>query len=161
MALALIAALVSVSSIPLLPGVSVCAYAAERVADDCDTCHADTQMHDMQMHDMHMDMAHEMGSSAMMPHHTTEKHAAEHSSDKAEAAQDHHAKLSPKAQSCRIECGCGCHHSADGFPNAFSPHVFSDHGLGLLTVVIHVAVPAPAVPAYMSGRVPLPPPELS
>jgi len=142
-ALALIAALVSVSSIPLLPGAAVCAFAAERVAEDCNSCHTD-----MQMHQMHAGMSHAVSRNDM--------HAAP-----AEASHAHQAKLSPAAQNCRIECGCGCHHSAEGFPNVLAPHVFSDHGLGLLTMVIHVAAAMPAVPAYMSGRVPLPPPELS
>lgn len=79
----------------------------------------------------------------------------------AEASHAHQEKLSPAAQDCRIECGCGCHHSAEGFPNILAPHVFSDHGLNLLTVNVHVAAFAPAAPDYLSVRVPLPPPELS
>jgi len=132
-ALALVAALVCVSSIPLLPGPAVCAFAAEHAAEDCDSCHAD-----MLMHDMHAGMAHA-----------------------AEDAHAHHARLSPAAQDCRIECGCGCHHSAEGFPNILAPHVFSDHGQGLLTMAVHVAAAVPVAPDSLPGRVPLPPPELS
>lgn len=91
-ALALIAALVSVSSLPLLPEEVVCAFASERMAD-CAACHDDASMAKGMQHGMAMGKDHRHG-----------------------------AKLSTAEQHCRIECGCGCHRDLDGMPHQLAPH---------------------------------------
>lgn len=101
--LTMIAALISVSSLPLLPGPLVCVHAAERLAD-CDVCYDEmpamsSMGHTMAEQDVHKKMA----SSAMM----------------------HDKQLSPAAQHCRIECGCGCHASLDGLPHQLAPHALA------------------------------------
>ncbi len=134
-ALAMIAALVSVSSLPLLPKPLVCVHAAERLAD-CTSCHDKP--------------------AAMTMHHAM---AAPQVRQQAAAAHAHHNRLSPAAQHCRIECGCGCHASQDGLPHQLAPHTLPP--VSWLRQSLVVMAPAPLVTplASVQAAPPSPPPK--
>ncbi|MDQ6955696.1 MAG: hypothetical protein Q9M21_00725 [Mariprofundaceae bacterium] len=37
--------------------------------------------------------------------------------------KNHHVHMNKDMQTCRIECGCGCHHQLDSLPHLLSPHI--------------------------------------
>jgi len=128
-ALAMIAALVSVSSLPLLPKPLVCVHAAERLAD-CTSCHNKP--------------------AAMMQHAGRHQSAAMHA---------HHQRLSPAAQHCRIECGCGCHASQDGLPHQLAPHTLPPVSWLRQPVVVMAPMPSVTPLASVQAAPPSPPPK--
>ncbi len=137
--LVMVATLLSVTSLPLLPQAAIC-HALENRAD-CDTCHlqevhAGSDMHAISEHSIHapgMEMPHGMTHnhdmhSSMMHHEST--HAGhdkqlhdQRNSEQAKGLHKHHKQLSAAERECRIECGCGCNRSLDGFPQVLSPHI--------------------------------------
>lgn len=156
-ALAIIASILSVSSIPLLPGSVRCAHAAEAMANkDHTSCH----IGGMAEHAMHAaprnhEMCHDMAPSRPEMHHAD--HAAVQS---APAAHRHH-QLTEAERECRIECGCGCNRITKGFPLLLSPHVAS-------TVAFDSSISVSAAPAVFQPqpeervlRIPVPPPQHS
>lgn len=137
-----IAALLSVSTVPLLPKRAVC-HAAE-TNTDCGTCHTgDHASHDMVAHSMHApgDAMTEHGMETDEhrhgPHdrdmHQPDPAGAEHEMkmqqprdiEQPQQMHKHHKKLSAAEKECRIECGCGCNHSVDGMPHLLAPHIAS------------------------------------
>ncbi len=100
-ALGMIAALLSVSSLPLLPSSVACAHGVGQM-ENCDDCHEG------------------------MNHSMTMKHGTEHSMHHDDAASHQHSKkLSPAEKECRIECGCGCNASLDNLPYQLAPHALA------------------------------------
>jgi hypothetical protein len=174
----MIAVLVSVTSLPLLPTAAVC-HAAEANAE-CDTCHpASTgnddphQMHAHMMHGSGMEMQHSMehnnhhdGHGSMMQHEAP-KHSdhdnMQHEHQNIEQPQEmhkHQKQLSAAEKDCRIECGCGCNRSLDGFPSLLAPHVTSNSDLNMDEPMAQVEpVPFPALHSFVSNNPP-PPPKL-
>jgi len=135
-ALAMIAALVSVSSLPLLPGPEVYAYAAERMVD-CDSCHNE-------MPAMHS-MSHAMNAKNVHQKMTV-------------SVNMHLQRLSPAAQHCRIEC-CG-HRDIDGLPHQLSPHQPALMSEMMLTFVMDVPVSLNERAILLQAAPPAPPPKL-
>jgi len=130
-ALAMIAALVSVSSLPLLPKPLVCVHAAERLAD-CTSCH-----------DKPAAMHHAMAAPRQQ----------------AAAAHAHHNRLSAAARHCRIECGCGCHASQDGLPHQLAPHTLPPVSWLRQSLVVMASMPLVAPLASVQAAPPSPPPK--
>lgn len=172
-ALALIASLLSVSSIPLLPGASHCAHAAEAVGgEDCTDCHnGKAVMESMPAEDMGHEMCHEMAPPPKRQTH------ADHAMDHHAAASDHtshhgdHAMQQPAAhpqhqlteaeRECRIECGCGCNRIAKGFPLLLSPHVTASMDFDS-SISVSAALDLPqAALTERARRIPIPPPQIS
>jgi len=134
-----IAALLSVTSIPLLPKAAVC-HAVEANAD-CGTCHTDADAaKGMVAHAMHApgdSMEHEMQGDehrhGMHDHNMHQQTPPAHQHDQQMQKPDklekplqmhkHQKQLSAAEKNCRIECGCGCNHSVDGLPYLLAPHV--------------------------------------
>jgi len=96
-------------------------------------------------------------------------HAAAMQGEASHAASDHELKmhdehapaLALSADTCRIECSCGCHRSINPFPNLLAPHVLStltnDFSTGATSLVIKIE-------PIINGLAPvvdLPPPDLS
>ncbi|MDX8394599.1 MAG: hypothetical protein R8K21_08490 [Mariprofundales bacterium] len=91
--LLLIAAFLSVTGIPMLPTPPACA------SGSCDA-----------------DMAAAMDKNMdHMLHHNGLEQNNEHQHIK--------KKLRKKADTCYIECGCGCNRSIDGLPQLLAPHI--------------------------------------
>jgi len=108
-----IAALLSVTSVPLFPKAAVC-HAAE-ANTDCDSCHTDTSAdHAMHAHNMHQDMHPASEDDGQMQHDHI---------NKPEEMHKHQKKLSAAEKECRVECGCGCNRSVDGLPYLLAPHI--------------------------------------
>jgi len=176
--LLMIAALLSVSSLPMLPQTPVC-HAAEANAE-CSTCHTDDAI---DPHAKHEEVAHMMhGKQGMEIHHQSSEHQPmqheksvhdhgdmnhQMESDdhqmhqQPDSMHQHKSALSTAEKECRIECGCGCNSSVDGFPQALSPHIIP---------VIHfetgeqiTRIEPEAFPALQStiNAVPPPPPKHS
>lgn len=138
--LLIIAALLSVSGLPMLPQTPVC-HAAESNAE-CNTCHADEAI---ELHTKYEEHAHLMHKkSGMEMHHNSDRHqAVQHETNSHDHGNMNHHKesgdhqmhqqsdslhkgrvaLSAAEKECRIECGCGCNRSVDGFPQVLSPHL--------------------------------------
>lgn len=75
------------------------------------------------------------------------------------ADHEHGMALDGDWQHERIECGCGCHNSADSLPHLLAPHMTSD----TIQMAEHlsIAVPVRLEMAWQmrAVRVPLPPPQ--
>lgn len=112
-----IAALLSVSSVPLLPKAAIC-HAAE-ANTGCETCHTDAQGSADMNHEMH-GMDHHHGMHDGNSHHQM---AQAETVNKPEQMHSHKKPLSAAEKECRLECGCGCNHSVDGMPHLLAPHV--------------------------------------
>ncbi len=141
--LIMITALLSVTSLPLIPQAAVC-HGTENSAD-CAICHSQaTNTETSPTHAMHTpdtNMQHDMGHNTLqksaMDHHSPKqdrhnghdghiKKSYEHQNiETPKAPHKHQKKLSTAEKECRIECGCGCNRSLDGFPQVLSPHVSS------------------------------------
>ena len=133
--LMLIAALLSVSGLPLLPTPAACAHGVE-LMEDCGDCHEGMD-HGMTMnHGMDQGMHHDDSAS-----------------------HQHSKKLSPTEKECRIECGCGCNASLDGLPHQLAPHSPSAVDIGLLTPEYDLSATVLSVPESYIARLPTPPPK--
>ncbi|MDX8402813.1 MAG: hypothetical protein R8K54_00210 [Mariprofundaceae bacterium] len=128
----IIAALLSVTSLPLLPQASLC-HAAESITD-LSTSHSKKTS----THSMHHD-----SSEQLKAHHKQQK------------------RLSEAEKECRIECGCGCNRSVDGFPQVLSPHLTSTIYVKNSEKAVRVKEHTFSTLTSLSIKVPLPPPELS
>jgi len=73
---------------------------------------------------------------------------------------EHSKALNSDWQRDRIECGCGCHNSADALPHLLAPHMTSD----TIQMAEHLSAMLPVRPetAWLLHvvRVPLPPPQV-
>jgi len=59
--------------------------------------------------------------------------------------ESHHAiALSTDLDTCRLECGCGCHRSIDSLPNLLAPHS-ADAGIQPENVNVERATSAPCI----------------
>jgi len=157
LALLLIAAILSVSSIPLLPQQLVCAHASDR-NDQCTQCHGDPTSHDEHsMHNAHQ--SHHSGHGS----HTGHPGSADmsHENELSTQMPDHDRMLTEMEQECRIECGCGCHRSADGLPFLFSHHLTASVKLNHPISVSISDTEFFGVPEEHAVRVPLPPPQIA
>ncbi len=176
--LLMIAALLSVSSLPMLPQTPVC-HAAESNAE-CDTCHADETIED---HTRHEELAHLIhGKSGLEMHHKSgnhrtiehEKNSHDHGNIKHHEGSDDHqmhqpsdslhknrVTLSAAEQACRIECGCGCNRSVDGFPQVLSPHLIPTINFETGEQIVRIDPELfPALPS-LTEAIPPPPPKHS
>lgn len=162
-ALAIIASLLSVSSIPLLPGASHCAHAAEAVTDeDCTSCHTGKMVEQaVPAPSKGHEKCPEMASAQPEMHHSDHAMHMDHTMAQAAEADHKHHQLTEAERECRIECGCGCNRVTKGFPLLLSPHVASsvdfDSSISVST--------APAIfqlqPEERALRIPVPPPQIS
>lgn len=144
--LVMIVALLSITSIPLLPqaaqGSAYCVSCHSEPSPGLvpiDQNHAgmihDSDMHGSNMHDSGMEMQHGMEHdnhdelASMMHHDSPEQSGHDHQGHDHQNIDQHNGihiqkkHLSAAEQECRIECGCGCNRSIDGFPQVLSPHV--------------------------------------
>jgi len=138
--LIMIVAILSVTGIPVLPKASLC-HAAE-ANSDCDTCHTDEHASHQQMahamhapgtrmeHGMDHDIEHEGHGNhdAMQHEQNSHRHHDGQMQNEQKIEQQpqmhmHQKQLSAAEKDCRIECGCGCNRSVDGFPHLLAPHV--------------------------------------
>jgi len=73
---------------------------------------------------------------------------------------EHGMALNSDWQRDRIECGCGCHNSADSLPHLFSPHMTSDiiQITGQLSAMTSVLFESAWL--MYAVRVPIPPPQV-
>lgn len=158
LALSLIAAILSVTSIPLLPSQPVCAHAGERM-QDCAVCHGElASAHDQ--HAMHNDQeTHPMGHNHGPDAHTG--HSGHEQVLQSPAEQGHDKALTDMEKECRIECGCGCHHSADGLPFLLSHHVTASVKLNHPITLSISDTEFFSAPEEQPVRIPLPPPQFS
>jgi hypothetical protein len=176
--LLMIAALLSVSSLPMLPQTPVC-HAAESNAE-CDTCHADEaiELHTkheehahltdeksgMEMHrnsDEHQTMQHEQNShdhGNMNHHEGSDDHQMHQQSD---SLHKNRVALSAAEQACRIECGCGCNRSVDGFPQVLSPHLISTINFKTGEQIVRIDPELFPVLSSWTEAIPPPPPKHS
>jgi len=174
--LLMIAALLSVSSLPMLPQTPAC-HAAEANAA-CDTCHPQENMnttaHDMHAHMMHgsgMEMQQSMdhnnhGDHDAMMRHDSPKHSDHdqnhHDHQNIEQPKEmhkHQKQLSAVEKECRIECGCGCNRSVDGFPQVLSPHIVPVINFETVEQVARIEPESfPALQSFIEA-VPPPPPK--
>jgi len=127
-----IVALLSVTSLPLLPETSLC-HAAESITDRGTSYSKNASTHSMH-HDSHKQIK------------TTHKHTK---------------RLSTAEKECRIECGCGCKRSVDGFPQVLSPHLTSTIYVKHKEQTVRVEEHSFLALTSLNFKVPLPPPELS
>ena len=95
-----------------------------------------------------------LASKAASQHRVIQKHHAMH------PHIIHSREVSKDWQTCRIECGCGCHRNVDSLPHLLSPHIISQ-------VTDLPRLPTPAVAEAVVGfdcfyiaPVQLPPPDL-
>jgi len=143
----MIALLVSITSLPMLPKAAVCHAAEANVA--CEPCHPQESTAIGTAHDMHADMMH--GSGMEM----------QHSMEQPKEMHKHQKQLSAAEKNCRIECGCGCNHSADGLPNLLSPHVSSTSEFKMNKPTARIEpTTLPALHTFVSSD-PSPPPKLT
>jgi len=63
---------------------------------------------------------------------------------------EHAPALALSADICRIECGCGCHHSIDSLPNLLAPHS-ADAGFQPEDTSVERVVPAACI--KLSSRI--------
>jgi len=146
-----IAALLSVSSVPLVSAVACEMPAAAGVSA------ADGLPGDMQdQHDHHAMTMHDGMDS--MPSGTAMSQTDVAVPD-IHAGHDHSAALTGDWQHCRIECGCGCHRSIDSLPHLLAPHS-ADGGFHPEIVAVERAVSlSPARPSARLLPVSSPPPD--
>ena len=145
LALSLVAAILSVSSIPLLPNQPVCAHAGERM-EDCAGCHGDMAA----THNAHA-MGHD-GGHKHSGHELAEQNTP--------MAHKHDRAMTDGEKECRIECGCGCHRSADGLPLLLSNHVTVSVKLNH-PISVSIANAEPFItPEEYTVRIPIPPPQI-
>lgn len=173
-ALALVASILSVSSIPMLPGATLCAHAAEVAgSEDCSDCHGgNAMMQTMPGQGMGHEMCHDMvAPPQQMDHgnHSMDHHAmaADHSSHHGDhATMQQPAAHGPKKfteaeRECRIECGCGCNRVAKGFPLLLSPHVTVSIDFDSSVSVSDASELPAAEMSERARRIPVPPPQIS
>ncbi|MDQ6963165.1 MAG: hypothetical protein Q9M28_11685 [Mariprofundaceae bacterium] len=141
-ALTLVWAFVSISTVPLLPKQMLCAHASTALSD------CDQQHHSQAVASKDLDM------SDMMLEGEQITHVA-----KASTKAFKHKTLSAAEKKCRIECGCGCNRDVEGMPHLLAPHICSDTLSELSKLEIK-----PVFHLYQSRydfvlRVPIPPPK--
>jgi len=75
----------------------------------------------------------------------------------------HHtnAEMSGDLQTCRIECGCGCHQHLDSLPHALSPHIVPQVAALSNHVSVNVSDTYRYSQIFYVPMVQLPPPDLS
>lgn len=146
MALTLMLAFISITTIPLLPKQMICAHASTELSD-CEREGHHTQTlappKDLDMSDMVLE-----GTQII--------HSATVSSELYQ-----HKTLSAAEKKCRIECGCGCNRDVEGMPHLFFPHICSD-------ILVEAFYPelSPSFQSWQARhdfilRVPIPPPKVS
>jgi hypothetical protein len=176
--LLMIAALLSVSSLPMLPQAAVC-HAAENNAE-CDTCHSDEAIGLQAKHEEHAHLIH--GKSDMEMHHNSDEHqtmqheknAHDHGNMNQHKESDDHqmhkqpdslhkhkAALSASEQACRIECGCGCNRSVDGFPQVLSPHLIPVINFETVEQIVRIEPELFPTLYSLTEAIPPPPPKRS
>jgi hypothetical protein len=158
LALSLIAAILSVSSIPLMPNQPVCAHAGERM-EDCTSCHGDPAgaQSERAMHASHQanHMGHDSGHEGHSGHEMAQQNAP------MPHMHGHDRALTDAEKECRIECGCGCHLSADGLPFLLSQHVTVSVKLNPSISVLMADTELFTAPEERAVRIPLPPPQIA
>jgi len=128
------ATLLTVSAVPILADAAACAMPEHASAMEAmDEGH---QHHHMMMeNDAHATHGHAMERTAM--------------------------QVQIDWQSCRIECGCGCHNNVDSLPQLLAPHIVSNSDFALKAESPQaVQEQEPALEALVLC-VPSPPPQLS
>ena len=79
----------------------------------------------------------------------------------AHAGHQHRAAPAGDWQSCRIECGCGCHRSIDSLPHLLAPHTVALDGFHVEMVATDAAADAAPVLQARLLVFPTPPPRHS
>jgi len=97
------------------------------------------------------DKAEKQAATTSMQHHQNMKHHV----------VIHRHKVSKDWQTCRIECGCGCHRHIDSLPHLLSPHVISQVAELPRLPALAVAEAILRFDYFYIAPVQLPPPDLS
>lgn len=127
------ATLLTVSTVPILADAAACAMPEH--APSMQESMADSHHHAMHMDDPHATHGHAMERTAM--------------------------QVQIDWQSCRIECGCGCHRNVDSLPQLLAPHIVSSSACIFEPESLPAVQEQEPVLEALAVRVPLPPPQLS
>ncbi len=73
----------------------------------------------------------------------------------------HHVHMNKDMQTCRIECGCGCHHQLDSLPHLLSPHIVTQTQTLPEVTSLQVSENYSFSVFYYTLKVAVPPPNLS
>ncbi|MDT8376554.1 MAG: hypothetical protein RQ867_07410 [Mariprofundaceae bacterium] len=176
--LLMVTALLTVSSLPALTQVPVC-HAAESNAK-YDICHADGAIECHAGYEEHAHLIH--GKTGMQMHHSNgeqqpkqhEKNGHDHgdvnhhkkSDDRQtdpqpDSLHKHKTALSAAEKICRIECGCGCNRSVDGFPQALSPHLIPATDSETAEQIVRIDAELFPIQHALAAATPSPPPRRS
>lgn len=96
----------------------------------------------------------EMASQQVMQHHPDMHKSMQ---------MMHHtnAEMSGDLQTCRIECGCGCHQHLDSLPHALSPHIVPQVAALPDNLSVAISETYSYSQIFYVPMVQLPPPDLS
>ena len=72
-----------------------------------------------------------------------------------------HVHMRKDMQTCRIECGCGCHHSFDTLPHLLSPHMVAQVQSLPEIEALNISIDYIASDFHHTLKVAVPPPDLS
>ena len=75
--------------------------------------------------------------------------------------KNHYVHMSKDMQTCRIECGCGCHHSFDTLPHLLSPHMVAQVQSLPEIQALNISIDYIASDFHHTLKVAVPPPDLS
>jgi hypothetical protein len=77
------------------------------------------------------------------------------------AQKNHHVEMSQDMQTCRIECGCGCHQQLDSLPHLLSPHIVTQVQISPEIKALKISKDYISSIFHHTIKVALPPPDLS
>jgi hypothetical protein len=73
----------------------------------------------------------------------------------------HNMAMSHDMQTCRIECGCGCHQQLDSLPHLLSPHIVMQPQILADVPSVQISKDYTTHTFFYTSKVLLPPPNLS
>jgi len=75
--------------------------------------------------------------------------------------KNHHVHMNKDMQRCRIECGCGCHHSFDTLPHLLSAHIVAQVQSLPEIQALNISIDYIASDFHHTLKIAVPPPNLS